>query len=74
MQENLILIYNWEGEGREHVKKENPYFIMIRTIYHCHHLGKNFRKKHIYDHGLRNMNQWMPLAVELYQKILVQCL
>ena len=71
MQEKLVHIYNWEGEGGARVKKENPYFMMIRTIYHYHHLGKMFRKNHLHGHGLWNVNQWMPLAVELYQKMLV---
>ena len=71
MQEKLMLIYNWEGEGGARVKKKNLYFMMIRTIYHYHHLGKMFSKNRLYGHGLRNVNQWMPLAVELYQKMLV---
>lgn len=40
MKKKPILIYNWEGEVGAWMKKENPYFMMIRTIYHYHHLGK----------------------------------
>jgi len=58
------------GEGRWSIGEEkNPYLMMIRTI--CPDLGKMFRKNHIYGHKLRNVNQWMPLSIELYQKMLV---